>query len=81
MPIFKFENDWRDIYLRPVPKPKDYHASAGIPVVSGYIWYYIVISMVLTSITTTVLLFGHRFKRRQGKSTAGAAVGAVKAGQ
>ncbi|TLD19298.1 hypothetical protein PspLS_09849 [Pyricularia sp. CBS 133598] len=79
MPIFKFENDWRDIYMRSVPQPKDDEASSGIPVVSGYIWYYVVISMVLTCITTAILLFGHRLKRRQDHGTEGVALGAVKA--
>ncbi|EHA57671.1 hypothetical protein MGG_05423 [Pyricularia oryzae 70-15] len=81
MPIFKFENDWRDIYLRPVPRSKDDEVSGGMPVVSGYIWYYVVISLVLTCVTTAILLFGHRLKRRQDRRTEGVTLGAVKAGK
>lgn len=81
MPIFKFENDWRDIYLRPVPRSKDDEVSDGMPVVSGYIWYYVVISLVLTCVTTAILLFGHRLKRRQDRRTEGVTLGAVKAGK
>ncbi|KAI6350650.1 hypothetical protein MCOR25_010506 [Pyricularia grisea] len=81
MPIFKFENDWRDIFMHPVPRSEDDDASAKMPVVSGYVWYYVVLSMVLTCITTAVLLFGHRFKRRRDHRTEAVVEGAVKAGQ
>ncbi|TLS25880.1 hypothetical protein PpBr36_07889 [Pyricularia pennisetigena] len=53
--------------MHPMPRSKDDEFSAvTIPIVSEYIWYSILNSMVLASITTLVLLSAHRLKRQRG---------------
>ncbi len=63
MPIFKFENDWRDWRYDPAengeekesssssPSPEDSNPAGSAPVVSGYFWIYFAFSIGLTFLT------------------------------
>jgi hypothetical protein len=55
-PVFDFKNDWRDIRYRPVQPPDDKNAPAqqGVPVVSGYFWYYFSLSLFFSVVTVLV---------------------------
>ncbi|KAK4200769.1 hypothetical protein QBC40DRAFT_306475 [Triangularia verruculosa] len=49
MPVFEFQNDWRDIYFR---ETADSGPDAGKqPVLSSYFWVYLVVSVTLTAFT------------------------------
>ncbi|KAI1264606.1 hypothetical protein F5Y18DRAFT_436512 [Xylariaceae sp. FL1019] len=57
MPVFGWANDWKDIRFRRVSKADEDDQSAGgntvLPVVSGYIWVYLLIT-VFTFIVTLI---------------------------
>ncbi|GAB1311264.1 hypothetical protein MFIFM68171_01474 [Madurella fahalii] len=59
MPIFNFQNDWKDWRYQPVPAadpsadpaPQDGSTEAHAPVFSGYFWIYLAFSIGLTFVT------------------------------
>ncbi|KAI1465919.1 uncharacterized protein F4812DRAFT_460898 [Daldinia caldariorum] len=60
MPIFQWSNDWRDSLYRPVDSGDTSNTGGsggtpGSPVVSGYIWLYISITICLTVVTYAAL--------------------------
>ncbi|KAI1853179.1 hypothetical protein JX266_001885 [Neoarthrinium moseri] len=82
MPIFKWENDWKDIRLQSIRQDKlnSTDAYSGedevqLPVVSGYIWVYLIIGVSSTVITFVVFtwhlrdIMFPRIKRRWVKFT------------
>ncbi|KAI0849269.1 hypothetical protein F5Y00DRAFT_261739 [Daldinia vernicosa] len=76
MPIFQWSNDWRDWRYRPVDNGNSSSSgpSSGAPggtmappVVSGYIWIYISISIGLTMVTFLVFRFYMKLRNRDKK--------------
>jgi len=61
MPIFNYENDWRDWRYRPAPQPDSSSGNgtnssvvADPPVFSGYFWIYLTVSICLSFATIEV---------------------------
>jgi hypothetical protein len=63
MPVFKWEYDWRDCKYQPASQPASpsenspdagANKEAHLPVLSGYFWFYLAISVSLSFITIEV---------------------------
>ncbi|KAI0108201.1 hypothetical protein F4814DRAFT_441751 [Daldinia grandis] len=78
MPIFQWSNDWRDWRYQPVdsensssanPGPGGSGGAARQPVVSGYIWLYVSISIGLSFITFLGFRFYIKLRSRDKKKS------------
>ncbi len=59
VPVFQFQNDWRDLKYQPVSSGDSSNSSSssgggsGGPVVSGYLWIYLGTSLGITLIPSS----------------------------
>jgi len=62
MPIFGWTNDWIDLSFHPIKQDNTSSSNSGsnngpnLPVVSGYIWVYLIIAVVITLATLGIFL-------------------------